>query len=70
MQNLTVENVRYNAAIGAFQARVDIERCGTTYRYPCEVKGPITMGMNKVRRDLARHASKMSDSGSSLMSRL
>ena len=69
MTNINLGHVRYNPAAGAFEARVDIERAGRTFRYPCQVAGPVTMDMGAVRRGLARNALRMSDSGAALLSR-
>ena len=52
------------------EARVDVDRNGTTYRYPCQVAGPIDMDAGHVRAGLTRHAMRMSDSGASLWSHL
>ena len=70
MTNINLGDVRYNAQAGAFEARVDIQRNGATFRYPCQVAGPVTMDMETVRSGLARHALRMSDSGSSLLSHI
>ncbi|MBS1301963.1 orotidine 5'-phosphate decarboxylase [Loktanella sp. SALINAS62] len=68
MTQINLGSVRYNATAGAFEARVDIQRAGQTFRYPCQVAGPMTMDMERVKSGLARHALRMSDSGSSLLS--
>ena len=68
MTQINLGDVRYNATAGAFEARVDIQRAGRTFRYPCQVPGPMTMDMERVRTGLARHALRMSDTGSSLLS--
>ncbi|PHP27489.1 orotidine 5'-phosphate decarboxylase [Limimaricola cinnabarinus] len=70
MQTIRLGDVRYNAQLGAFEARVDVDRNGTTYRYPCQVAGPIDMDAGHVRASLTRHAMRMSDSGASLWSHL
>ncbi len=70
MPNIQLGDVRYNAQTGAFEARVDIQRGNSTFRYPCEVVGPITMDMATVRASLTRNAMGMSDSGTSLMSQI
>ena len=66
--DITLGDVRYNASAGTFEARVDIKRRDTIFRYPCEIAGPITMDMNDVRAGLRRRALAMSDSPSRLMS--
>lgn len=68
--DISLGDVRYNAQAGAFEARVDIARGTTTFRYPCQVAGPITMDMDQVRAGLRRSALRMSDSGPDLMSRI
>ncbi|MBU0780723.1 MULTISPECIES: orotidine 5'-phosphate decarboxylase [Loktanella] len=68
MTQINLGDVRYNATAGAFEARVDIQRAGRTFRYPCMVAGPLNMDMDRVRTGLAKHALRMSDSGASLMS--
>lgn len=70
MKNISLGDVRYNAQDGAFEARVDIRRGGTTFRYPCAVPGPMTMDMAAVRDGLAHAALRMSDTGGGLMSRI
>jgi len=66
--DINLGNVRYNAQAGAFEARVDIVRGNTTYRYPCHIVGPMTMDMREVRAGLRQSALRMSDSSPELMS--
>lgn len=33
---MRINNLRYNASSGAFEASVDIQRDGRMFRYPCE----------------------------------
>ena len=68
MTRIKMGDVHYNAGAGAFEARVDIHRDGRTFRYPCQVPGPVTMDLMDVRKRLARTAIGMSDSGSDLQS--
>lgn len=68
--DISLGDVRYNAQTGAFEARVDIARGNSTFRYPCQVAGPVTMDMDQVRAGLRRNALRMSDTGSELLSRL
>ncbi len=63
MQNVSFGDIRYNAAIGAFEARVDISRGSRTFRYPARVSGPLDMSPEAVRDGLARSAMRMSDTG-------
>ena len=37
---MRINNLRYNARVGAFEASVDIMREGRTFRYPCELQAP------------------------------
>lgn len=68
MPKIELGNVRYNAKDGAFEARVDVHRNGSTFRYPCDVKGPLDMDISRVRSQLAQRALLMSDSGARLHS--
>jgi hypothetical protein len=62
MSGIRLGSVSYNDRLGAFQARVDIERNGTTFRYPCQISGPETMDIELVRMGLTQQALRMSDS--------
>ncbi|MCK0121082.1 orotidine 5'-phosphate decarboxylase [Loktanella sp. F6476L] len=68
--NISLGDVRYNATAGAFEARVDIARGTSTFRYPCSVAGPVTMDMDQVRDGLKRRAMRMSDTSPDLMSHI
>jgi hypothetical protein len=68
--NISLGDVRYNATAGAFEARVDIARGTSTFRYPCSVAGPVTMDMDQVRDSLKRRAVRMSDTSADLMSHI
>ncbi len=68
MTQIKLGDVRYNPQCGAFEARVDVLRDGTTYRYPCQTPGPIDMAFDAIASGLTRHAMRMSDSGSTLKS--
>ncbi len=68
MQSIRLGDVRYNARNGAFEARVDVTRGDTVFRYPCQVPGPVDMSPETVNRGLTRQALRMSDSGGSLRS--
>ena len=65
MGMIRLGDVRYNAQAGAFEARVDVERDGKTYRYPCQVPGPLDMDAGWVSQNLTKHALRQSDSGQS-----
>ena len=62
MGMIRLGDVRYNAQIGAFEARVDVERGGRMFRYPCLVPGPVDMNSAWVTAALTRHALRQSDS--------
>ncbi|GGL81348.1 hypothetical protein [Wenxinia marina] len=62
MSDVRFGRINYNPARGAFQARIDIERGGHVFRYPCEVRGPLDMDEQIVRHALAAQAQAMSDS--------
>ena len=68
MSDIRFGRIEYNAARQAFQARVDINRGGATFRYPCEVRGPLDMDTQMVRHALAAQAMGMSDSPGGLRS--
>lgn len=57
-----VVSVRYDTAQGAFEARVDVERDGRTFRYPCRVEAPESAPLDWIEAALTRHALRMSDS--------
>lgn len=61
MQTIKISKVCYNNAIGAFEARVDIERENGTFRYPCQLVAPKDIGDDQLKLGLARHALRMSD---------
>lgn len=63
MPTIEIAGVTYNPAVGAFQARVDICARGRRFRYPCEVAGPMNLDMLEVRKQLARQAINLSDTG-------
>jgi hypothetical protein len=62
MGMIRLGDVRYNAQTESFEARVDVERGGKTFRYPCHVPGPIDMDTRWVTAALTRHALNQSDS--------
>ena len=63
MDTLRFGPIRYNAALGAFEARVDVTRGSRTFRYPARLNAPISLPPETVRDGLARDALRMSDSG-------
>lgn len=70
MPKIEIASVTYNAAAGAFHARVDVTAGGRRYRYPCEVEGPLDLDMSYVRQRLVRQAVSMSDTGVNLLSKI
>ena len=69
MSDIRLHNVHYNPKAAAFEARVDINRGNTTYRYPCYIPGPMTMDMQQVCDRLTQQALGMSDTGAAMVSR-
>lgn len=61
MGMIRLNDVSYNPTSGAFEARVDVERGGATFRYPCQVPGPADMDKAHVMAGLTRHALRQSD---------
>lgn len=61
MGMIRLGDVQYNERVGMFEARVDVERGGKTFRYPCQVPGPSDMDRRWVTAGLTRHALNQSD---------
>jgi hypothetical protein len=59
MPNISLGNIRYNPTTGAYEARVDIDRKGRIYRYPCSVQGTLMMEEGDVRRGLTQQAMQL-----------
>jgi hypothetical protein len=57
-----VVSVRYDADQGLYHGRVDLERNGRTFRYPCRIEAPASAPRHLVERALARQALRMSES--------
>ena len=68
MSHMTMNQFSYNATSGMFEARIDVQRGGVTFRYPCAVAGPVTMEPATARSRLMQQARRMSENGSSLLS--
>lgn len=68
MSKVTLSDVRYNPASGAYEARADIRRDGRTYRYPCSLQGSLMMDDASVVRGLTRQARAMSRRETGLLS--
>jgi len=66
MSDISLGNIRYNPTTGAYEARVDIDRKGRTYRYPCSVSGTLMMDEGSVRRGLTQQAMRMAGRESGL----
>lgn len=58
---MRINNLRYNASSGAFEASVDIQRDGRMLHYPCELFTPQTMEPASIAAGLAARALRMSD---------
>jgi hypothetical protein len=56
-----VVSVGYDAAQGAWEARVDVERQGRTFRYPCRLVASNTVSRDWLEAALTRQALAMSD---------
>lgn len=61
MQKIRLHQITYDARRGAYLARVDVERDGRVFRYPCEVRAPQGMDPAWVMNALTRHALSQSD---------
>ena len=59
MSVISLGHIRYNPTTGAYEARVDIDRKGRTYRYPCSVPGSLMWDESAVRRGLTQQARKL-----------
>lgn len=62
MAQMTLTKITFNAASGMYEGRVDVERDGTTFRYPCAVPGTLVSDKDRVRQHLIEQAARMSDS--------
>jgi hypothetical protein len=58
---MRINDLRYNAAVGAFEASVDISRNGRIYCYPCALHAPQSLDPASVTAGLAARALHMSD---------
>ena len=65
---VSVKDIWYNPVNAAFEGRIDIERNGKSFRYPCAVEGPVTMAHSEVRLRMAQQAKRMSDTAPSVFS--
>ena len=68
MSRIQLGNIRYNPVTGAYEARVDIDRKGRTYRYPVSVSGTLMMEDAAVRRGLTQQAKQMASREGGLLS--
>jgi len=57
-----VIRVSYDTLRCAFSGRVDVDRAGRTFRYPCEITAPADADPAWVHRALTARALAMSDS--------
>lgn len=69
MNKAKLHNVIYNGETGQFEGRVDIQRDGQTFRYPCQLAAPQSMDMATVTRHLTQQAERMSDTTASAQTR-
>lgn len=58
---MRINNLHYDARVGAFEASVDILRDGRLFSYPCKLFGPQSMDPYTVAARLAGRALRMSD---------
>ncbi len=70
MSQITVHNISYNAGTQAFEARVDVRKGQSTFRYPCQVAADMMTPLRDVQSQLRQQALRMSDSNPDLMSSL
>lgn len=56
-----VISIRYDAAQGAYDGRVDLSRNGRTYRYPTRIEVPESTPRDEVEAALIQRALRMSD---------
>ena len=63
MRTVRLGQVRYDTATSAFEARVDVERDGRTFRYPCRVEAPESTPRDWIEQALTRHALRQPDTG-------
>lgn len=68
MTNIHLGDIRYNAGLGAFEARVNIHSAGRVYGYPCAVIGPLTMEPGSVRAGLMAQAERRASGDGGLRS--
>lgn len=59
---ITLGQVIHDEARGWFEARVDVERDGRTFRYPARVQGPADAPRAWIEAALTDHALRLSDS--------
>jgi hypothetical protein len=64
MQMVRLRSVRYDSSSGAYEGRVDVERDGRVFRYPCRVEAPESAPRDWVEAAMTRQALRQSDSGS------
>ena len=62
MSAITLGTIRFDPNASAYEARVDVNRHGRTFRYPCRVPGTPDMDPDTIALRLAAQALGMSDS--------
>ncbi len=55
-------SIRYDAAQGAFEGRVDLSRDGRTFRYPTRLEAPESTPSEVVEAELVQRALRMAES--------
>lgn len=68
MAHVALGDIHYNPVTSAYEARVDIDRKGRTYRYPCSIPGTLMMDEGAVKRGLTHQAMLMANREGGLMS--
>jgi len=58
MQTTRIENVTYNPAARAFEARVSIADDGEIFTYPCALRAPMDMDITLAARRLVELAQR------------
>lgn len=69
---MTIEITKlwYNPSAAAFEGRIDIQRGGKSFRYPCAIEGKMDMDPTEVRSRMMDRAMQMSDTPPSVFSTL
>ena len=68
MSRIDVGSIRFNPAAGTYEARVDINRNGRMYRYPCSVPGTLMTDEEQILQGLTQQAQQMAGREGGLLS--